>query len=503
MQRGAGVTREIELKFDVSRGARDALDRSGLLAGCAPEARDQAAVYYETEAGDLRRAGFSLRIRRSGDRYVQTAKHKPDSSAGMFERSEWESAVPGFELDFDALAGTPLAGLLTEKRRSKLVPLIRTEVHRTSWMIARGQTQVELTLDEGEIEAGRATVPVDELELELWRGPPSVLFAIADELANILPLRLGVLSKAERGFALARGKLGRAAKADLIRLDAQMSIAEAAAAVAYSCLRHFRLNESVLIERADAAALHQVRVAMRRLRSSFSLFRSVLADAKFETLRGEIRWLTDQLGEARNIDVLAQRLATAKHDKKRREPPASLTQAREEAYAAVMEALGSERFRRLMLALIRWLEIGNWRAQPDARKAVPEFAVRQLGRRWRKIKAAGALLRELDEESLDFLRIDVKKMRYSSEFLAGLFAGEAAEARQAEFIAALEDMQEELGTLNDDVTGRELIARLNLPEHQSKRLQRALKGEGKSRAGTIAAAEEAFGRLLRTAEYWR
>lgn len=494
------MSREIELKFDVAPGAADILKRSGLLAHTSPERRDQAAVYYDTEAGDLRRAGFSLRIRRSGDRHIQTAKHKADSAAGMFERSEWESPVPGFDLDFDALAETPLAAVLTKKRRRKLKPVVRTDVHRTTWQMVRGQTQIELTLDEGAIEAGEAGVPVHELELELRRGPASVLFTLADEIADILPLRIGVLSKAERGFALGQGRLGRAVKAEPIRLRPEMTVGEAAVAVGHSCLRHFRLNEAALVERADPEALHQLRVSMRRLRSALVLFRSVAADSKFEALREEIRWFAGELDEARDLDVLAQRLAAGKA--KRDSLPAAVSEARAGAYARVEEALSSERLRRLLLGLVRWLEIGNWRSRDEAKKPIRPFAARALGKRWRKIRSEGALLRELDDERLHALRISIKKMRYAAEFFSGLYLlGEVA-GRQEGFIAALERLQDDLGALNDCVTGRELVARLDLPEPEAARAAALIAtGEG-SRDALIGSAEQAYARLLRAPDYW-
>lgn len=493
------MSREIELKFDVAPGAADILQRSGLLAHSAPERRDQAAVYYDTEAGDLRRAGFSLRIRRSGDRHIQTAKHKADSAAGMFERSEWESPVPGFDLDFDALAETPLAAVMTKKRRKKLKPVVRTDVHRTTWQMVRGQTQVELTLDEGEIEAGEARVPVHELELELRRGPASVLFTLAEEIAETLPLRLGVLSKAERGFALGQGRLGRAAKAEPIRLRPEMTVAEAAAAVGHACLRQFRLNEAALAERPDPEALHQLRVSMRRLRSALVLFRSVAGDTKFEALREEIRWFAGELDEARDLDVLADRLAADKSDA--HAVPAALSEARDDAYARVEDALGSERLRRLMLALVRWLEIGAWRSQDKAKKPVPPFAAQALGKRWRKIRSEGAMLRELDDERLHALRINIKKMRYSAEYFSGLYLDGEAD-RQAAFIAGLERLQDQLGALNDGVTGRDLVARLDLPEPDARRAVKLLDTERDGRETLIASADQAYARLLRSAEYW-
>src|SRR5688572_27892296 len=79
------------------------------------------------------------------------------------------------------------------------------------------------------------------------------------------------------------------------------------AAIAQSCLRHFRLNEPLIIKHREPDALHQARVAMRRLRSALSLFRPAVFDADFPGLREELRWFTGQLGHARNLDVLLLR----------------------------------------------------------------------------------------------------------------------------------------------------------------------------------------------------
>lgn len=496
------MSREIELKFDIAPGFGDIVQQAPFLGGQPPEQRDQAAVYFDTAAGDLRKAGFSLRIRRSGERWTQTVKHKPDSAAGMFDRQEWEWPVDGFDLDFDALEKTPLATLLNKKLRKKLGPLITTAVHRSLWRIARDGSEIELTLDEGAISGGGRTASVAELEIELRKGDPAALFALADALADTVPLRLGVLSKAERGYAIAQGKLGKAVKSEPIRLDPAMNVAQAFAATAYSCLRHFRLNEA-LLEQADAEALHQVRVGMRRLRSAFSLFRSVISDAAFDGLREEIRWFTNRLGAARDIDVVAQGLPSGKKPKKGEEIVRErLGEARDHAYADVMEALESDRFRAMMLNLLRWIEIGEWRSRPKAAKPLPPFAARQLGKRWRKIRAEGAMLSELDEESRHCLRIDIKKMRYSAEFLSGLQTGDEAVSRKTEFIAALETLQEQLGLLNDAVTGREVLSSLELESREEKKFALSLIPEEVSRRQSITAAREAYEMLLRTADYW-
>jgi triphosphatase len=95
-----------------------------------------------------------------------------------------------------------------------------------------------VVLDEGKVTAGKAESPLCELELELKSGKPRALFALAGEIGAALPLRLGVLSKAERGYALEAGVLGEAAKADPIAIPGKINEGEAFRAVAQACLRH-------------------------------------------------------------------------------------------------------------------------------------------------------------------------------------------------------------------------------------------------------------------------
>ncbi|MGO7092975.1 CHAD domain-containing protein, partial [Rhizobium leguminosarum] len=81
-------------------------------------------------------------------------------------------------------------------------------------------------------------------------------------------------------------------------------------------------------------ALHQARVALRRLRSAFSLFKPLLMGDEPKRIQEELRWLAGVLGEARNLDVL---LMKAKDSDLR----AKLKDARNNAYDDAVEALGS------------------------------------------------------------------------------------------------------------------------------------------------------------------
>ncbi|MGZ8998600.1 MAG: CYTH and CHAD domain-containing protein, partial [Allosphingosinicella sp.] len=423
--------REIELKLELSCTDADRFGEAPAFGSRPPELIAQHAIYFDTSKSILRRAGFSFRVRRSGDHWVQTLKHQGRGASTLLDRPEWEWKVEGGAPDFAALEPTPLARLMSPRKMGKsLAPRFEVRVERRKWTVRRAGSEIEVVLDEGEAMAGGRSEPLCEVELELKKGRESDLFDLARELGDVVPLRLGVRTKAERGYGLVgspASRLGRSKKAEPLTLSAGMSVAEAFAAIVHTCLRHFRLNEDWIERERDPGALHQSRVAMRRLRSALTLFRPAVGGEEYERIREELRWFTGQLGEARNLDVFCARLPRrrgGKEPKAEKAVRAALSERRESAYDRAIEALGSARVRRLMLDLVAWVETGEWRSGGKAGRPIELFAAKQVARRWKRVRQAGSKLRTLNEEPLHRLRIDIKKLRYASEFFKGLASSE-------------------------------------------------------------------------------
>jgi CHAD domain-containing protein len=187
------------------------------------------------------------------------------------------------------------------------------------------------------------------------------------------------LRTVESAFAIGPDESGKVAKAEPVHVRSEMSIAEAFETIVQSCVRHFRLNEPLVVHRRDPAALHQVRVAMRRLRAAFALFKPALAGPHLEDLRHELRWFTGQLGEARNLDVLLQQRGLPRPLRK------SLKKQRDGAYDQVVEALVSKRLRLLLIDLLAWLELGRWHQNNKAMRPLPDFVARRLYKWWQRI----------------------------------------------------------------------------------------------------------------------
>ena len=368
--------------------------------------REQDTVYFDTADEALRKAGLSLRVRKIGDRRVQTIKAEGQTAAGLFVRPEWErevaNDVPVLE-DGDA----PLSLLVSAHALDQIEVAFQVKATRTLIMLEHSDASVELVIDRGEVLVGGRTGPFCEIELELKGGRPAALFSLARALDQIAPVRLGVLTKSERGFRLKARVADKPVKAEPLALQPGMTTAAGFQAIVGACLRHFRLNEAILSRTGDPAALHQARVALRRLRSALSTFKSVVEDDRYEPLRTELRWIAAELGKARNLDVLLERVTNRE--------AGPLKAARKQAYAAVEAALASTRMRALMIDLSEWTTVGTWATDPVAADPRDErlemFAAGALERHRLRLKRRGRDLDRLSDDERHEARIEAKKLR--------------------------------------------------------------------------------------------
>jgi len=483
------MTDEIELKLELSQEAAATIEASSLLMGATRRAR-QSSIYFDTPDRALASAGVSLRIRKSGGKRVQTIKAAGASAAGLFARSEWERPV---ENDIPVLdAVTPLPACLGGGVDA-IAPVFEVGVDRRRWIIVEGDATIEMVLDRGEVAAGERRSTVCEIELELKSGGPAALFAFARKLDAVAPVRLGVLSKAERGYRLT-GSAPTMFKAEPVLLVDGMTAAQAFGTVAQSCIRQYRLNEALLMTEVGAGALHQARVALRRLRSAFSIFRPIIGESG-AALAVDLRWLTSELGEARNLGVLLARARSGPlYDR--------VALARDAAYRHVGQVLAMPRTRQLMLDLVEWIARGAWSGSPEAADddlPARAFAITALDHCYRRAKKQGRNLAEVDDAHRHEARKAAKKLRYAAEFLTSLFGRKRDRRRYTRFIASLEALQDRLGMLNDLATATLVLEKLGVggdpeasrltAEDQKKKL--------------LKEAEAAHGQLFDSKRFWR
>ena len=454
-------SQEFEFKFEVverrvSSGERPTLEAA--VATATPKTLE--AIYFETPGGDLRKARLMLRVRGDGTRYVMTLK---SDGATPFERGEWEREVPGKEPDLSLLADTPHWEVLSRIDPRDLLPRLDTKIVRHSTLIMHKRTKIEVTYDEGELRARERRLPVREYELELVSGRRDEMFRFVRSLPRDGTLRLGLISKGERGFLLADGKWGMPVKGAPVILSPDMSAASAFAAIVHACLHQFALNQPAFANGQEVEAVHQSRVALRRLRAAKSIFNTIIRDRENDRLSAEISWIGELLGRARDLDVLQTETVRPAFEK---EPDAAGFRAlhdcieaeRLQAHAALKEALASQRMADLILDLTLWVEDGPWRRARtseimDLRNGpVRDYARLELNRRADKFASKAKRLEQLSPIQQHDERIRAKKLRYGVQFFESLAAGHKQERQARRFIKALEEVQTALGLIQDAET---------------------------------------------------
>jgi triphosphatase len=455
--------KEIELKLAFDPADTPRILAHPILEGshAAPETRELISIYYDTGDDVLRRAGVFLRVRSTGDGYVQTIK-TARSAAEVFERDEWERAVSSHEPDLSAVEGTALAPLLSPEVCASLQPRFHTRFVRKTYGIRRDATEIELAIDQGEITAGVKATPISELELELKSGEKRVLFLLAKELAETVPLSLAVKSKAERGFELVDGGEHGVEKAEDVTIAPDMTVAEAFRTVGRSGLRQIIANASAVHDGCPEA-LHQMRIGLRRLRAGIALFADVLAGEELDDIKDKLKWITQELGPARDLDVFAADVleplrAAHPDDAELAVAYRDFVERRAAAYTRAIGAVSSDRFRKTLLDIAAWIETGAWGAEEKAQSPVVTYATRALTRLRRKVKKRDGNLRDLSVGERHKLRIAAKRLRYATEFFAATFPGKKSAKRREKSLEALKTLQDSLGVLNDIATREAMLA---------------------------------------------
>ncbi len=245
-------------------------------------------------------------------------------------------------------------------------------------------------------------------------------------------------------------------KSKPITLKADATLDDAIYVIVSACLKHWQANLSAAVNDKDPVGTHQVRVALRRLRSALTAFKKYIPESQRVWLNSEAKWLLSQLGPARDLDVFIQELA--KPVAEGVSESAALAQlmraarsAQGKAHTVAARALRGTRAGRFTARVEAWLDGHGWRANGDEATrdsrsvTAAEFSRRFLNKRLRKIKEEYADVESLNVDQRHELRIAVKKVRYAVEF----FHAVLPHRRAANLNEILKDLQDNLGHLND------------------------------------------------------
>jgi triphosphatase len=455
---------ETELKLRIAPEQLARLKRHALLKKnqlTRPVTRRLYNIYFDTPKLALHQSEMALRLRRSGRQWLQTLKGGGSVLGGLHRRNEWEMPVSGPALDFSLPQVGEWSELLPAKIRNKLQPVFVTDFSRSSRIMSWQGAQIELCMDQGEVSSEQQRAPVCELELELKSGEPRQLFELALAILEIVPFELESVSKAEQGFRLLSGYAEQPVKAQPPELARGDHFSPAIQSLIWSCLQHLQSNLHGAMTSNNAEYLHQMRVALRRLRVVLRMAESVCADEQLAVLSNDVAILGASLGRMREWDVFIaqtiQPMCTRMpgHDGLQALLESSERQ-RNDCYSLLRDDAHARDLQRLMLRFAIWMNGPYWQQQAGAGLLARDFATTYLTKLSRRFARAAEHLDTLDAEKLHVMRIQAKKLRYSAEFFAALYG----KHEHKSYLAALGEVQEVLGLINDVAVAHRLLDEL-------------------------------------------
>jgi CHAD domain-containing protein len=453
----------IEVEHKYSPSESDALPQLGSIQGVdrvgQPVNEQLDAVYFDTEALALAARRITLR-RRSGGPDAGWHLKLPVTPG---ERREIGEPLGG---DQDAVPELLRQLVLVHTRSHVLVPVARIKTNRSSTPLYAADGAVLAQFSDDGVEAQSLLNPAEpsrwrEWEIELADGPRRLL-----QDADTLLAAEGVpVSSLPSKLARALGSNYPGDPAAAPKPGPRGPASDVALSYMYQQVRALKLHDpGVRVDAPDA--VHQLRVAARRLRSALATFRKLTDKASTKVLRAELKWLAGAVGQARDTEVIRARLK----DMIDAEPPELLIgpvaqeieehlgTIQQQGRAAGLAALDSDRYFRLLDSLDAFL------AAPPLSASASKEALRTVGRlvsaEQKRLKAAVRALdsatgRGPQDVALHEVRKSAKRLRYAAEAASPVFGNQSAALARA-----AEGIQEILGDFQDSVVTRETLLTL-------------------------------------------
>ena len=415
------------------------------------------AVYYDTPTLSLARAGVTLRSRTGEPGPIWTLKLPTGKSAGGLSR---------FEYTFDEPLGSvpPVAFRAARAyiRSQTVGPVLQLQTDRTEIPLELGGRPL-LTLCDDIVVAdvpNQATMTFREIELEF--ASEDVSTEAIDRLVESMlaagcrdddPIPKAIRALGYRALAppdvytVPVGK--RSTAGAVVRHTIAGSVIQLVAHHAGVCLGN------------DQEDVHQFRVAARRLRSDLHTFAPVLDQRRTAWLRDELKWLGTEVGLARDVDVLSERLhaqmkkLAPNHSRAIRALSQRIDENIADARKHVETCLSSDRYVTLLDALVDSTHDAFVESTGLGDEPARNVFAKLVRGPWRKLKkAADALGPDSADTAFHAVRILAKRARYAAEAIAQVYGRDVRR-----FGRAVADVQTVLGDHQDTAVAEEWLRR--------------------------------------------
>ncbi len=299
------ASQEIEIKFRTDAAGLARVSNAPLVkAAIDLQTKALKTTYFDTPSNALRKKGIVLRVRKSGDAVPVLGVKAPGAATdGPFQRLEVEVNSPSLKPNLALLDKTTRKFLKRVIGDQPIEAKFKMQFKRQSGLVTCGSSVVEIAVDQGHITFGKLRVPLAEVELELVSGNKAELFELAMNLAGDFSLRLDFTSKAEKSFRALLQEKPAPVRAGPMKSKSLATFDDAVTAIISNTLEHFVANWASLRETDEPESIHQIRIALRRMRCGLSMFNHALPHAAFKALRDEAGRVASTFGPVRNVDA--------------------------------------------------------------------------------------------------------------------------------------------------------------------------------------------------------
>ena len=407
--------------------------------------------YLDTDDWRMARAGFVVRTRRRGRQDEITLKTtKQAVKGGLRDALEVTEELPESRvtpLGHDGPVGRRVHAVAG---RQPLRPILQVRTRRRPFTVRiDGVDAAQIALDDTVIVVGNGQRPMQlrRVEVEAFPAWAGVLARLVRQLRSACGLQPAALSKFEAGLLARNLEIPGPPDLGPTDIGPEATLGELAYAVVRRQLAVLRDKEPGTRLGEDPEELHEMRVATRRLRAALDLFVDVLP-LRVRHFRGELGWFAGVLGAVRDLDVQLEAQAAMIEPGQQElwaELTALLVRERDIARVALLTALESVRWQRLMSGMAALAQQGPFRRSTATRTAALIGVPDLIGcRHAAVVKAAKRAKRSGRAADFHRLRIRCKRLRYSLEFSADLYDG-----RTSRYTRQLAKLQNQLGLFQD------------------------------------------------------
>jgi len=434
------------------------LSDHGSVHGLTIESRPTHTIndtYLDTEDWRLRRAGFALRLRDVPGRAEATLKDITPASDGVRIRREFNEPLPSAEFEALAVGSGPVSSRVHAVAGAEpLKALFRVRTQRECFVALEHEDQqaAEIALDDTIVATpdGGSMEHLTRVEVEAISGTPESLEGLVGQLRSECALMPATDSKYEMGLRVSGLEKPAAPELGSLTIDPSLSAGEVGRANLRRHLASWLAHEPAARLGEDPEALHELRVAGRRIETALGVFEPYLPKSIVRQRPGW-KFLVRALGTVRDLDVQLAGLAAfvdKLHDSDAGQVAPlleRLTSERRSARSRMLRTLDRPSTRRLVrrlrAALARPAPVRVRPDNPVAAVAAPKL-IRQS---FRKVqRAAQAVRADGSATAHHSLRRRAKRLRYTIEAFDGFYGHEASRLLQA-----IRRLQKSLGSNQD------------------------------------------------------